>query len=79
MRCNYDLVASARNYDHTPQQWRAETRLAEARISTEALCTSYAWGRHGAWDLKVALGYNYDGEYELRDGGYVQSDPFGLA
>lgn len=37
MRCNYDLVASARNYDRTPQQWRTETQLTDARISTGAL------------------------------------------
>ena len=78
MRCNYDLDTSARNYDHTQQEWRAEARLTDARISTGALCTSYAWGRDGAWDLEVAVGYDYDGEYELRDGGYVQSDPIGL-
>ena len=45
MRCNYDLDTSARNYDHTQQEWRAEARLTDARISTGALCTSYAWGR----------------------------------
>jgi len=73
MRCNYDLVASVRSYDHTPHQWRAEARPAEARISAEALCRPCSWGYGRVLDLKVSVGYHYDGNYELGNGGMCKA------
>ncbi len=78
-RCNYDAVASARNYDRIPKQSQAEMRFAESRVCTGATCGSYSSRPGGALDLMIGEECNYDGDYKLGDGWCVQSDPIGLA